>query len=1371
MIDQPNYSRRQRSVVVSEPQHQRGASPSEPQGAAGPLGRMAWRPLLLLPLLSVAVSGNTAPRFNMSIVSVPEDLPVGASAFRLTAVDADGDQLHYGMSGQDAFYFKVNSTTGKVVLVASLDREGNAKLSVIITVTDQINTEVSGKLAIIVEDRNDNPPIFQNQPYITDLSEDLADRPAPSTECWPRMPTRATPAGCGMRSCRVTPDDAKNHQLFYVLQNGTVVLNGSLSYNNQSTYYQLRINATGRRGLRGELHLSELRRLPVCERGGRAGPGPAVPERALRGVGARELPLRGPALTRLLVPGDPGADRVRHRQRQGCELRPQLQPPKCQRAVCHPPRHGHRHGAQRPGTESGCPARRCSWRVLVQEEKLDIYGQVAQASATVTIQVTDVNDNTPQFYECELPACDFTASPQSSFRGSLQEHSSTRVPVDGLRIVAHDPDKGSNGAFELRLQGPDAASFSVSPSRLTGTGAVQVLVKDPSTVDYERVHVMTVEIIANDTGNPGNCCSIATVTIQLLDINDHSPTFGQSTYRLQVLENSPAGTVISSNITATDPDSAGFGRITYRLLPETILDIFAVNASSGEVLVHNGSFLDRETLSVYYATLQALDGGGMTGSTYLEITLQDANDNAPVVSGSYNIFVNEGQENISVQIQAFDNDEPGTGNSHLRFQLEPGAFSANFTIDPATGVLRSLGALDREALGRALQGKVVVTVRVHDLGEPQLSSLVNVTITVEDVNDNAPVFLNKPYAFSVREGRAGTFVGSVEAEDADQTEVHHRISFQLGSSSSSFLLRSIRLGPGHYQGSLSLDPDVALDYDRLSPAHFNLTVRAENTGTGDALNVVSTTVYVQVLDVNDEPPTLEPASLQDVSVAEDAQPGLLTTLQASDLDTNHSLRFQELGLACYKGAGSAGHVCQDWFYLASNGSVFLNSSQIDYEVCDLVTITLRVEDTRTEEGNPYSNNATLRILISDVNDNSPEFLRINDTFVVVPEVSPVDLPVAVVKARDADTGSRGAITFTISKVVFLQDNGPNHTLSSVFKVVPAAEGDVYVGSIQVASNLDGSLKGRYRVTVEAQDGGTQSLSSLAVLDIFTVDQSYRVRLVFSTSVNEVQDNSDKIKAALTVATRATVYVAVIQSAADASQSRSSRAQEKSVMEAYFVYSNGTALGVNELSILVQSNQQALSELIQLGLTIIGPGTVVEPSKEKELIGVIVGLAAGLVLLLLIMTLALLATSRSYRRKVKAMKALKMASTLTANVAQQGPAIPGTNKYNAEGANPVLNLTLDPPADLGFDEDSDADDASLNSLDENMVENPAEGSPGPPVLQLGRAGAPAHLGSCEEPLTAALQAHRTNPASQPARPPGDPNRTFTFSNPCLDTTDL
>ena len=57
------------------------------------------------------------------------------------------------------------------------------------------------------------------------------------------------------------------------------------------------------------------------------------------------------------------------------------------------------------------------------------------------------------------------------------------------------------------------------------------------------------QIIANDMGNPTDCCSTATVTIDLIDSNDHIPEFPRSTYNLSVMENSPAGTIISSNIT------------------------------------------------------------------------------------------------------------------------------------------------------------------------------------------------------------------------------------------------------------------------------------------------------------------------------------------------------------------------------------------------------------------------------------------------------------------------------------------------------------------------------------------------------------------------------------------------------------------------------------------------------------------------------------------------------------------------------------------------------------------------------------------------------------------------------------------------------
>lgn len=81
--------------------------------------------------------------------------------------------------------------------------------------------------------------------------------------------------------------------------------------------------------------------------------------------------------------------------------------------------------------------------------------------------------------------------------------------------------------------------------------------------------------------------------------------------------------------------------------------------------------------------------------------------------------------------QAYDDDQPDTSNSRLLFSLLPGPYSQNFSIDPDTGVLRNLEPLDREDIDPALEGQIVLTVRVADCGEPPRGTEVNVTITVE----------------------------------------------------------------------------------------------------------------------------------------------------------------------------------------------------------------------------------------------------------------------------------------------------------------------------------------------------------------------------------------------------------------------------------------------------------------------------------------------------------------------------------------------------------------------------------------------------------------------------------------------------------------
>ncbi|NXT24697.1 CDHR2 protein, partial [Syrrhaptes paradoxus] len=1242
---------------------------------------------VVLSTLLLVVSGNTAPIFNMTVIYVPEDLELGQEAFQLTAIDLDGDPLTYSIEGPDAFYFSVNPQTGVVTLRNSLDRELQARLTLTVKVSDGINTAISRKLTIIVEDRNDNAPVFQNLPYEATIPENTTVGSVIYTVFANDSDTgNASKVSYSIEE--VIPDSTQNQWLFYILPNGNVVLNGSLDYA-RNTFYQLKILAKDGGGLlhnvltfqQSSTYLSlTIRDVPNLD--------PRFLNEPYSGSVPENCALGTTVLTVTAVDRDTGVNDEISYSITNASVPFAIDAKTGTITVS-----GHLDREQLPSEE-------VLLEVTAREKNLDIYGRVAQTSTLVTVTVTDVNDNKPQFYHCSLPNCDFSASPQNNFRGSIIEHSSSRLPVSDLNIVAHDPDKGIHSSYELYLQGPDASAFAVSPTRIQGTGEVQLLVQDPSAVDYEISHVMVVQIVANDTGNPTDCCSTATVTIDLIDANDHIPEFPQSIYNLSVMENSPDGTVIASNITAYDPDSGVLGQITYELLPESICKIFTVNATTGALLVLNGSLLDRETRSIYYANLQARDGGNLVGTTVLEITVLDDNDMAPIITGSYFISVEEGQ-NVTIQIQATDNDEPGNLNSKLGYRILPGPFSENFTINPTTGVMHSKEPLDREALDNE-QGQIVVTVEVYDHGVPQLSSSVNVTITVGDVNDNAPVFLKQSYEFSVFEDSPGSFVGEVEATDADRTEINSRISFllQRGSGSSNFLIRSSRLGPGHYAGQLAVDPDVSLDYDTLQQKFFSLVVLAENTAADNVGDTASVSVVVHILDVNDEPPTILPSSLQDVYVSENGtQQGLVRTLVASDPDTNHSLVFEELAVACFKGTSSAGEVCWDWFVLAPNGSVLVNSLDIDYELCDDVVLTLRAEDLYTEKGNRYSQNETLRILITDVNDNAPIFLPVSQTFVVVPEISPVDLQVATVKATDADSGPRGTITFSIVSVVLVDNNGVSRPFENLFKVVTTPEKDSYVGSIQVASNLDGSLKGQYQLTVEARDGEEPVHSTQTTLTIFTVDQSYRVRLQFVTPVDEVQSNVEIIKVALTSATKAGVYVVAIRRMED---TRASQVEAKSVMEAYFVYSNGTALDVNQLSVLIQSDPLVLAELVKLGLAVIGPGEVTKPTRETELIGVIAGLAAFLLILIIIMTLTLVLTTRSYKRKLSAMKALKVATTFSPAMAQQGAGIPGTNQYNAEGANPMLNISLDPSHDPGFHEDSSSV-ASMNSLDENMVD--------------------------------------------------------------------
>ncbi|XP_058853087.1 cadherin-related family member 2-like [Acipenser ruthenus] len=1247
--------------------------------------------VLLLPCFFGTVSGNFAPAFcaNMTYIELREDLNISQHAFWICAVDYENEALKYSMTGQNANYFNVAEETGEVKIKSPLDREIQARFTVTLGVKDSTNDIVLKSITIVLVDANDNRPIFINAPYNKDVNENVAE----GTVLFQVTATDADENAFVTYSIdEVVPDNAENHDLFVIERNGDVKLNGTLNYNDKSTYYQLKIKATDNGGLlygdfvyQSSLAYGFINVKDAPDRN------PVFLNAPYQTSVEEHTPVGQSVFTVKAIDGDKGINDQIFFSIDASNV----------------------DGKFAINTLTGQISvnetidreqlleinAEVELTVTATEKENNIGGKPAKTSTTVTIRIIDLNDNKPEFYNC-MGECDFSSDKQDSFTGYIEEHSSTGVSVANLTIVARDPDEGSNARFVLTLQGPDAKAFSVAPKNVLGSSQVQIQVLIPNDVDYEKQHVMSVE--------------------------------------------------------ASDPDTEDKDKITYRLLPDSILEFFAVGEKTGIITVKTSGNLDRETRSVYFATLQATDTANNIGTTVLEINLLDINDQTPkMVRDSYMVFVKEGPDGkLDLTIEAFDNDEPGTNNSVVRYKIEDSEFSNNFIIDEETGVVTINGTLDREAIEPLLNGKIQLTVTAYDWGHPILSSSVNVTINVEDINDNNPVFTQTVYQDSVRESDKGAYVGFVQATDQDQTEIHNRISYRITDGSfGNFIIRTFQSNEG-YRGNVTVDPDIELDYEKNKK--FTLIIEASDLGQNSA----TTTMEVTVLDVNDERPTLNVQSLTDVNVKENrSTSGVVRNITGTDSDTNHSLVYELLEVTCECNKDVPESECLDWFWLSPDGSVTVNdSSEIDYEACHYVKMEVQVVDTFTEKGQNHSTSGILIINIVDINDNPPEFISNEKLFVVVPEVDGKDTEVATVSASDRDSGQNKVITFAVQQVEFITSDGSTTTLSGIFKIETTVENGFYKGIIRIENPLNSALKGKYKVTVLAKDSGSPVLETTTQLEIFTIDTSYRVDLRFTSSADEIRKNIVPITSILAGATGATVHVLDI-----VDQGVKQRVTAISTMSVYFVYQNGSAIIPKDIIDVLQSDVQAFQELNKYGLVYVDSGSQKEPESQNVLIGVIAGLIGALIIVMAAMITALVCTSKSYKRKLKAVNALKSINSDKADNLQTGPVVPGTNKYTMECANPVLNLNIDSATDLGFDEES-ADRVSLNSLDNNDDLNVSEKDS-------------MHLMIIEEeeeeeeefteqpyiePLDQALALRNKKKGS---------DETYSFTNPALDTTDL
>ncbi|CAJ1081054.1 protocadherin-15-like isoform X4 [Xyrichtys novacula] len=506
----------------------------------------------------------------------------------------------------------------------------------------------------------------------------------------------------------------------------------------------------------------------------------------------------------------------------------------------------------------------------LDRESLDYYTLVVTASdghpegtstVTVNIVVTDVNDNDPLF-DSSLPV-NLTV---------IEEQDHAYVG----QVKATDPDLGASGQVHYRLVNHQKL-FSIN-----ATGAIRTAVP----LDREiKGHYFLIVEAWDGAVDPRR--SRLTLLVNVLDVDDNSPTFSQQTYNIILPENTPEDTVILQ-LQAKDADLDS--NLTYRIrsegLDQEIFRLFRIDPLTGELSVRE--VLDFESLSLtdseptYTFTVEAMDieGSMPPGLASVTVRIMDMNDFTPVFSQPVYrgaVAPNAVKGTIVTTVTANDSDPAGTPAGQVRYKVDQEAhpYSASiFDVEEKTG-----NVVTRVNLNEEPNLKFSLVVVAYDDGEPprENTTLVEITVLQPSV---IPVFTQEEYRFPpVSEGAAvGTPVGAVMAAAVNQSIVYSIIE---GNEGGVFTLNETT---GMIYTAKPLDYEANSSYILRVEAD-SMHVISSNLRAQSKTNTAK--VVIDIQDENDHHPVFT-RSLYIGGVAEDAKTFTsVLQVQALDRDTGN----------------------------------------------------------------------------------------------------------------------------------------------------------------------------------------------------------------------------------------------------------------------------------------------------------------------------------------------------------------------------------------------------------------------------------------------------------------------------------------------------
>lgn len=602
-----------------------------------------------------------------------------------------------------------------------------------------------------------------------------------------------------------------------------------------------------------------------------------------------------------------------------------------------------------------------------------------RSEVTVTVLVSDVNDNPPSFNQPLYEAFVSELAPRGHIVTCVQATDADSSDAESLRYSILSGDEKMNFIIDSQT-----GVISLSSQRRQGIRPVYNL---------------------NVSVSDGVFTNTAQVNIRVMGANLYSPVFSQRFYLAEVRENTPAGTKVIQ-VRATDEDSGIFGQIMYSFINDLGKTQFYIGADG---LITTAQKLDRENPvnRDIVLTVMALDGGGRASFCTVRVILADENDNAPrfrAMEYRVSIKANVPMGSLVTQIQAQDPDSGDNGRVSYSLYSEARLPLVDvLEIEPDSGWMVTKGSMAH------LRGTVLsFFVKATDGGVPAKHSLVSAFIHVLPPDANVPSFTQPQYSYTIPEDTpVGTVLGSVYLSSG-QAAFFSVVNGETGESNQggTFLVE-------RETGLLRLVSP--LDYELINIYRFKVAATMRQALV-ESMSVVD--VEVKVLDVNDNKPLFETSSY--VAMVMEGMPRGTRVIQVRALDpdwgsngqVNYSLgptlnQEQDKASRSKSAAGAM-------FVIDSKTGWITTLGDLNHEMCPSYTFNVVASDLG--EGVSLSSTAVVTVAIADVNDNPPTFER--DYYRgAVRESDPLGEVVSVLSTRDGDSSDQNRlVSFHITGV-------------------------------------------------------------------------------------------------------------------------------------------------------------------------------------------------------------------------------------------------------------------------------------------------------------------------------------------------------------------